>query len=703
MEFLLFLLLVSTVSAGYRPGYRKQGGNGVFLVSGNKTEIRKALSTCLTPGCVKSAATVLEMIDLKVDPCNNFYDFACGNFIKETTIPDHKSETGPFSMMEDKLIQRLRKLFESIPVANEPKIFESVRNYYKSCMDQVFSAKANQKGPKIGRILEFKIGVNLEDVNIRMISATSPTPVLSPEFLINGLKNKNVQAYFRYMVDIAVYLGAKKEIAEKELKESLLFEIKLAEMMSVPEEQSRNATVFNNQMTIKEANKLFPGFNWTSHINNIFPNLETPLQSYEVINVEVPIYVKRIAEYLHTVPTRVQANYLIWRIINDLVLYGDKTMQQIDLKFKNILTGESLASPRWEICTKAIAGLSDGYDYFFMEGTQLNAVGAMYAKEYFPESSKNIVNDMVTNIKKEFKIMLDELDWIDDITRKKAHVKVDKMTPHVGYAKEILDNNLINEFYEGLELASPDFLTNNLILKSFVKKYLSQIYRKPMDHKSWKIHGGAAFPNAFFEENQNSIILPAAVFTGLFFQADRPKYMNYGAIGSVIGHEITHGFDDQGSQSDDNGNLVNWWDLDTKQKFLDKTQCIIDQYGNYTVDINGTVFNLDGINAQGENIADNGGIKQAYRAYERLMKKEGKEQFLPGLQYTPRQLFWISVASLQCNAIRDKQLLNIVLTGTHTLSRFRVNGPLSNQKEFSKDWNCPPGSPMNPTKKCSVW
>ncbi|XP_023343178.1 neprilysin-2 isoform X2 [Eurytemora carolleeae] len=741
MKSLVFLLLVSTVSGGYR--YRKErardGGVFKFLVSGNETAIKQALSTCLTPGCVKAAATVLEMIDMKVDPCDNFYDFACGNFLKETTIPDHKSETGSFQMLADKHNERLRKLFETSPSANEPKIFESVRNYYKSCLDQDnievtgrkalldmvgqlggwpilegnnwedktftwqdFDVKANQKGLDTGRIIKFEILANSENVNMRMMHVVQPNLGLSREYMINGVNNKEVKAYFRYMVDLAVYLGATKEIAEEELKESLLFEIKLAEI-SLPRELLRNATALTNPMIVKEANKLFPGFNWTEHINNIFPDLEAPLQSNEVINLKVPLYVKRIAEYLPTVPARVQANYLIWRTIKDLVLFGDKTVQQIDLKYINILTGESLVSPRWEICAKVVAGLNGNLEFYFKEGSLTNAVGAMFAKEYFPESSKLVADEMVINIKREFKIILDELEWMDDITKKKAHVKVDKMTPHIGYAKEILDNNLVNEFYQGLELNSLDFLRNYLNLTSFIKKYNSKEFRKPINHKSWKIHGGAAIVEAFYGVHQNSLIFPAGILYGVFFQSDRPKYMNYGAIGSVIGHEITHGFDDQGSQRDEDGNLVNWWEPETKQKFLEKAQCIIDQYGNYTVDINGTVYNLDSINTQGENIADNGGIKEAYRAYKRLIRKEGEELSLPGLQYTPRQLFWISSAALYCKVARDNQMINTILTDYHAPYRFRVLGPFSNQKEFSKDWNCPLGSAMNPEKKCSVW
>merc|ERR1712080_655437 len=228
-------------------------------------------------------------------------------------------------------------------------------------------------------------------------------------------------------------------------------------------------------------------------------------------------------------------------------------------------------------------------------------------------------------------------------------------------------------------------------------------YRKPIDTHGWKTHGGAALVNANYKAEENSMYFPAGIFDGGFFQPDRPLYMNYGAIGIVVGHEITHGFDDQGSQNDWKGTVVDWWEADTKKQFLEKTQCIIDQYNNYTVEVEGETLNLNGINTQAENIADNGGIKVAYHAYSQLTRRHGEEPSLPGLQYTPRQLFWVSVARLGCKARRPASLKNQVLTDVHSPGRFRTIGALVNRAEFSRDWNCPVGTAMNPAKKCQVW
>lgn len=194
---------------------------------------------------------------------------------------------------------------------------------------------------------------------------------------------------------------------------------------------------------------------------------------------------------------------------------------------------------------------------------------------------------------------------------------------------------------------------------------------------------------------------PAAILQDRFFSVDRPRYMNYGAIGQVIGHEITHGFDDRGRQFDLDGNLADWWDPKTQTQFLEKAQCIIDQYGNFT-DLE-TDLNLNGINTQGENIADNGGLREAYIAYNNWVKQNQPEGILPGLKYNQRQLFWISAAQTWCAVSRGEYNKNKIITGMHSPNEFRVNGVVSNMNEFAFDFNCPEQTKMNPEHKCQVW
>ena len=610
--------------------------------------------TCLTKGCVKAASLLIEAMDETVDPCSDFYEFACGNFIKETVIPDHQTNYGSFSMVRDKLNQRLRKIFEAEPEASEPQSYQNVRNYYKACMNteaieekslvhfetmlediggwpvlmgdawkgddfkwHELSIKASDHGFSSDRMISISIGTDSKDSTKRILEIDQPSLGLSREYLIKGADDKDVKAYFQYMVDTAVFFGANREAAQTEMKEALDFELKIAEL-TLPKEERRNKTALYNVMTLEEASALYPALPWVEYVNAILsPDRSVTVDQEEVVNVAVPKYISAFSSLIASVPARTIANLIMWRNIKSSMSYLTEEAIQIQLAYAKAITGQDAKTPRWEKCVKATAGLGSNYFYHY-EGSLTNAVGAMYAKAHFQAEAKDVTDEMVTKIRDEFKIMLDDLDWMDAKTKARAQKKADLMTPNIAYAVEILNDRLLEEFYDGLVIPKTSYLNNYLQLKTWISKYYAKEFRKPIDNKSWKKHGGAAIVNAFYNSAENSINFPAGILDGVFFQKDRPLYMNYGAIGFVVGHEITHGFDDQGSQKDGEGNLVDWWEPETKERYLQKAQCIIDQYSNYTVEVEGEILNVNGINSQGENIADNGGVKEALLAYKRL-------------------------------------------------------------------------------------
>ncbi len=205
---------------------------------------------------------------------------------------------------------------------------------------------------------------------------------------------------------------------------------------------------------------------------------------------------------------------------------------------------------------------------------------------------------------------------MDPLTKKRAHRKLSTIKEYIASPEEILNNTALEELYDGLEVGPETYFQNGISMSIWSTNYHWRKLREPVDKTDWKRHANPAVVNAFYSSIENSIQFPAGILQGIFFDKERPAYMNYGGIGWVIGHEITHGFDDQGRQYDADGNLRNWWEPETFREFLHKTTCIIQQYGNYTADAVG--MKLNGINTQGENIADNGGIKEAYRAYRKL-------------------------------------------------------------------------------------
>ncbi|OWR48508.1 zinc metalloprotease [Danaus plexippus plexippus] len=677
--------------------------------------ISKDYNLCTSPGCIHTASKLLINMDDKTDPCDDFYDFACGSFVKNTRIPDDKTSVNTFSIITDQLQEQIRALLDEPISENEPRPFVLAKTLYQACMNRTaieargvqpllemllrlggwpvlqgdtwnersFSWEESvyrfrEAGYSVDYFLDFSISVDLDQASLG----------LSREYLNRGFSDKLVQAYYEYMVDIATLLGAERAKAEVELKESLQFEMKLANI-SLPLEKRRNATSLYNPMTIAELQQKFPRIPWLAYINRLLsPHVQVGLDEVTIVNV--PKYITDLEDLLEKTPKRVQANYVMWRVAGASVSYLTEDLRRRQLAYVTALSGKTERESRWKECADTTSV------------SMSIAVGALYIRKYFNENSKSNALEMVNDIRQQFRKTLETVDWMDEKTRREALEKADAMASHIAYPSEMLDNDKLTEFYSGLEMSSDKLMESVLNLTLFGTEYLFGKLREPVNKTDWVTHGRPAIVNAFYSSIENSIQFPAGILQGAFFSANRPAYMNYGAIGFVIGHEITHGFDDQGRQFDKNGNLVDWWQETTKQKYLEKAKCIIDQYFNYTVkEVN---MKLNGVNTQGENIADNGGIKEAYYAYQAWTQRHGEEARLPGLEkYSARQLFWMSAANTWCSVYRNEAIKLRITTGFHAPGRFRVIGPMSNMEEFAADFKCPAGSPMNPVKKCKVW
>ncbi|XP_017492271.1 PREDICTED: neprilysin-2-like [Rhagoletis zephyria] len=273
------------------------------------------------------------------------------------------------------------------------------------------------------------------------------------------------------------------------------------------------------------------------------------------------------------------------------------------------------------------------------------------------------------------------------------------MNERIGYP-EILNNATeLEKEYENLTIIPDNFMENVLnILKWDSDKNL-QLLHQPVDKEKWTTE--PAVVNAFYNPNKNDIVFPAGIFQPLFYSNNYPKSVNYGGIGVVIGHEITHGFDDKGRQFDKDGNMMQWWNNATIEAFRERTQCIIDQYSKYKIEE--VDMYVNGRMTQGENIADNGGLKQAFRAYRKWVKRHGPEPVLPGLNLTHDQLFFLNYAQIWCGSMRPEDAVTKIRSSVHSPGFIRVLAPLSNSKDFAEAYKCKLGAPMNPVEKCSVW
>lgn len=407
-----------------------------------------------------------------------------------------------------------------------------------------------------------------------------------------------------------------------------------------------------------------------------------------IIVYDMPFF-DQFEEVLNKTSKRAIANYIMWRVAADSTNYLTDKLRKRQLEYAGAIIGQQSEEPRWKECTDVV---TSNFEI---------ATAASYVRKFFNQDSKAVALEMVNTIKEEFEEILKNVSWMDSTTREAALLKVKGIVNHIGYPDELMDDAKLVEYYKKAKVDETKYLESILSLKILATDLEYGKLRETINKTDWRTHSKAAVVNAAYSAIENSIRFPAGILQGQFFSAVRPRYMNYGAIGSVIGHEITHGFDDQGRQFDLNGNLVDWFSSETNTAFIDKKACIIDQYANFKDPE--TELNLNGINTQGENIADNGGLKEAYFAYQNYVKKKGPEDGLPGLNYTTNQLFWISYAQTWCAVFRPEALKKRILTGVHSPNQYRVTGPLVNMEEFSKDFKCTEGSKMNPQKKCKVW
>ncbi|XP_054266542.1 neprilysin-2-like [Macrosteles quadrilineatus] len=663
---------------------------------------------------------MLGSIDFSARPCDDFYRFACRRF-EDTALIDHdQTKNSTFSQVEDKLQEQLKVILSEEPKPDDPLPYRNLKNLFSLCMDEeainsrgtshavallqkaggwpvlgnwegenwnFLDTKIKLKKLSIGGGNLFYVYISIDNKNTtrRIIEVDQAGLGLSREFLIRGEEDSIVKAYYNYMVDMAVLYGADRETAKQQLRDCLLFEIELAKL-TVPREERRDFDRMYNPYTLPDLTKEIPWVDWKKLLKSILPE-DVQLRENEMINVAEVNFLKELEQLLSKYPKQVLANYMVWHVARRLSEFLTDEMRNRNQEFRRTTDGTTARDPRWKECV----GVADG--------NLKIALASLYVKRFFDKTSRKEAFDMAEKIRQEMYKVLQEVDWMDNVTRSQALYKVLKIQDNIGYPDELLDTSKIEQHYEGLVLDGEHYFEELLKLSRWEDNYNYRQLRQPVNKTDWREHSNVAIANAFYDPLENSMLIPAGILQRPFFDAKLPKYVNYAAIGLGMAHEITHGFDDQGSQFDFNGDLKEWWTEGSRNIFNEKKRCFIDQYSNF-VDSK-TSLHLNGINTQGENVADNGGIKLAYRAYQRLNLDE---PLLPGLQnYTQDQLFMLSMATIWCTRYRPQALRLLITTDVHSPTEFRVNGPLKNFPEFSKIFRCSDNDAMNPRHRCVVW
>src|SRR6266536_269703 len=646
--------------------------------------------------------------DSSVKPGDDFFLFANGNWIKQTEIPPEYSRWGAFNELIERNNDALHTIAEKASQTQvDPKFApetQKVGDYYASGMDEqaIEAMRTKPLQEELNRIDMIKgrqdvlaevahlhtIGVNAF-FNFGAGQDAEDTTRDSAQAVQGGLgmpdrdyytkrapdMTGKREKYIAHVTKLLTLLGRPAGKAAEDAKKIMALETKLAEA-SRTRVQLRDPIKNYNKMGVRQLQDLTPDWKWSDYFNKI--NLLEPGD----INVHQPEFFKAASNLFKSTAIDDWKAYLRWHLINATGPYLSKDFVDEEFDFNDrTLRGTQQIKPRWK---RVITSEDDEIG---------EALGKLYVGFYFPPEAKARALELVNNLKEALADRIKTLDWMDEPTKKEALKKLAAMNVKIGYPDKWLDYSL-------LEIDRGPYVLNAVRAGKFEADRDLQKIGKPVDRTDWGMTPPTV--NAYYNPNMNEIVFPAGILQPPFFYAHADDAVNYGAIGAVIGHEMTHGFDDQGRQFDADGNLRDWWSEKSADEYNKRRQAVVDQYSAYAP-LPGQ--HVNGELTQGENIANIGGVKLAYDALQKALDKhpEDRNKKIDGL--TPEQRFFLSFAAIWRSKIRDEDQKLRLTTDPHSPAQFRVNGPLTNMPEFQKAFNVPDGSAMvRPTdKRVNIW
>lgn len=648
-------------------------------------------------------AEVLATMDRAADPCQDFYRYACGGWLDSTKIPaDQTRWARSFSVIRERNRDLVRQILEEAgahPAGDPDRV--RIGNFYASCMDEAAIEKAGTQ--PLEPYLHEISGVHdaatllaasghLQRIGARSLFAARATPDfkdpgLDVSFLSQGglgmpdrdyyvstdpKKQELMEAYGRHVARMLALLGEPAEAAGHDAAAVVAFETELAKV-SRPRAEMRDPDKLYHRMDGAGLGKLTPGLPWPAYFQAIgYPGMND-------LNVATPEFFTTLDSLVAKTPPETLRAYLRWHLVDDAADALPAAFVDANFDFfGRQLSGQQEIEPRWKRCVEAT------------EDAMGEAVGKLYVDAAFPGSSKQMAAEMIHDIEGAFDQGLPTLAWMDDTTRGRAREKMKAIANKIGYPDNWRD-------YSSIVVARGNYFADVVSANQFEFDRQAKKVGNPVDRSEWGMTPQTV--NAYYNPLFNEIAFPAGIMQPPFFNRDFPTAMNYGGIGAVVGHELTHGFDDEGRKFDPTGKLAEWWEPEVAKRFEERAACVRDDYSSFEVEP-GT--HVNGQLTLGENLADLGGVKETYRAYKSWEGRHGAPPpAVPGL--TNDQLLFVAFGQVWCSLVTPEEERRRITTDPHSPPRFRVIGALSNNAAFAEAFHCAEGTPMHPKNACEVW